>query len=63
MKGVPNSNAENDVLQTRFIRQKNPSYLETVFLKTLTLSVVLQGLILTLLTISVHHTLHSQIEI
>lgn len=38
MKGVPSSNAENDALQTRFIRQKDPSYLESAFLRTLTLS-------------------------
>lgn len=64
MKGVPNSNAESDVLQKRVIRQKNPSYLESVFLKKqILLSVVLQGLTLTLLTISMHLTLLPQIEI
>lgn len=40
MKGVPNSNAENDTFQTRFIRQEDTFCLESVFLRTLTLSVV-----------------------
>lgn len=63
MKGVPKSNAENDVLQTGFIRQKDPSHLESALPRTLTLSVVLQGLTLTLLTLSMHHTLLPQIKI
>lgn len=63
MKGVPNSNAENDTFQTRFIRQEDTFCLESVFLRTLTLSVVLQGLTLTLLTLSVHLTIFPQIEI